>query len=276
MNQVLLSVVIPCFNQGEYLLELLHCFPNYLEQNIYEIIVVNDGSTDKNTLLILDQVEKEGFQVLHQENQGLCVTRNNGIKLSNGKYILPIDSDDKISPQFIFEAIEILDNNPKYSVVYCDGEYFGSKAGPWTIGEFNLQRLMLWNYLPSCSVFRKESWIQSDGYDTNINGLEDWDLWLSIAFNGGKFKYLNKSFFYYRQTPTSVTQTATALRYRKLLGYLEKKHEEYLGKQHLSHHFSRKFKGNKKLWIKLFLKIYFPSYINKLVEKGKLDSINLD
>lgn len=276
INQPILSVIIPCYNQGDYLPEIVDCFPNYLEQNVYEVIFVNDGSTDKNTLKILKNIKSQGFQVLHQENQGLCITRNNGIKLSKGKYILPLDGDDKISPKFIFEAIDVFNNNPEYSVVYCNGEYFNERSGPWLIGKFNLQRLMLWNYLPSCSVFRKSAWEQAKGYDPKVNGLEDWDLWLSIAFSGGKFYYLEKTFFYYRITPNSATQTATSIRYNELLNYIEKKHESYLGKEYLSDHITLKIKHNKNLWIKLFLKIYFPKYLNGLVNDGKLNSSYID
>lgn len=275
MNIPILSVVIPCFNQGDYLLELMACFPNYHEQYVYEIIIVDDGSSDEHTLSVFSELEQKGMHVIHQTNKGLCITRNVGITAARGKYILPVDADDKVSVQFIYDAIEIFDNMPDYAVVYANGEYFGTKSGPWKIGEFNLQRLMLWNYLHSGSAFRKSAWEKVGGYDPKVNGLEDWDFWLSIAFNGGKFYYLDKSLFEYRVLPNSAIRSVTSERFRRLLDYLEEKHHSFLGTEYLTKHFAAKFKHNRKLWLKLFLKTYFPDYLNKLVKSGKLDSENI-
>lgn len=276
MNTPVLSVVIPCFNQGAYLLELLDCFPNYHDQNIYELIIVDDGSSDEYTLSVFKELQTKDLDIIHQKNQGVCIARNVGISAAQGRYILPVDGDDKISVQFIYDAIDILDKSPEYAVVYANGEYFGAKTGSWQIGEFNLQRLMLWNYLGVSSVFRKFFWEKAGGFDPKMNGLEDWDFWLSIAFNGGKFYYLDKSLFQYRILSNSANRSLTPERYNELLNYLEEKHHSFLGKEHLSNHFVTKFKYNKKLWFKLFLKTYFPKYLNKLVASGKLDSENIN
>ncbi|MES2446548.1 MAG: glycosyltransferase family A protein [Bacteroidota bacterium] len=276
MNKPIISVIIPCFNQGGYLLELLDCFPNYQDQSIYEIIIVDDGSSDEYTISVFSELEKNGMHIIHQNNKGVCVARNVGIRSAIGKYIFAIDGDDKICIEFIYKVIEIFENNPEFSVIYANGEYFGSKEGPWNVGEFNLQRLMLWNYLPSGSAFRKAAWEQVNGFDSKAGGLEDWDFWLSIAFNGGKFYYLEKSLFSYRVLPNSTIRSVTTGKYRILLDYLENKHQSFLGNEHLSNHFALKFKNNKKLWMKLFLKIYFPKFLNKLVSRGSLDSNKLN
>ncbi|RZJ64094.1 MAG: glycosyltransferase family 2 protein [Flavobacterium sp.] len=272
MNTPTLSIVIPCYNQGDYLLELIACFPGYHQQSVYEIIIVDDGSSDERTLSVFNQLEREGYHIIHQVNKGLCVTRNVGITAAKGKYILPVDADDKVSVQFVYEAIEIFDHQPDYAVVYANGEYFGSKSGPWKVGKFNLQRLMLWNYLHSGSAFRKSAWEKVNGYDPKANGLEDWDFWLSIAFNGGKFYYLDKKLFDYRVMPNSAIRSVSSERFRRLLDYLEEKHDSFLGVKHLSDHFAEKFKGNKKLWLKLLLKAYFPKYLEKLVKSKKIDT----
>lgn len=272
MNMPILSVVIPCYNQGDFLLELIDCFPDYHQQSVYEIIIVDDGSSDQRTLIVFAELEDKGYHIIHQTNKGLCVTRNVGISASKGKYILPVDADDKVSVEFLHEAINIFDNHPEYAVVYANGEYFGSKSGPWNVGEFNLQRLMLWNYLHSGSAFRKSAWENVNGYDPKVNGLEDWDFWLSIAFNGGRFYYLDKKLFDYRVLPNSAIRSVTSERFRKLLDYLEEKHKSFLGVKHLSDHFTEKVKGNKRLWLKLLLKVYFPNYLTKLVRNKKIDT----
>src|SRR5690606_4629099 len=154
-----------------------------------EVIVVDDGSSDVLTQQLFAQLEKENsFKIIRQKNQGLCSARNNGIRAASGKYILPVDSDDKIAVELISRAVDILEKQPAYDVVYSDGVYFGAQNGPWVVGEFNLQRLMLWNYMHVSAVFRYAAWERCGGYDTSLNylGFEDWDLWLSIAFSGGR------------------------------------------------------------------------------------------
>jgi glycosyltransferase involved in cell wall biosynthesis len=276
MNLPILSVVIPCYNQGVYLPEILSCFSDYHRQSTYELIIVNDGSTDEHTIATLKEIEAKGFKVIHQENQGVCITRNNGIKASKGKYILPLDGDDRMSSQFIYEAVEILESKPEYSIVYCNGEYFNTKTGLWIVGEFNLQRLMLWNYIPSCAIYRRSAWDKTDGYDPKVKGLEDWELWLAMAFAGEKFYYLEKVFFQYRVSPNSLSRSTTSSRYAELWNYIQYKHSNYIGKAHISDDFVQRFRNNKRLWIKLFFRVYFPEYFTKLVKKGKVDSINLD
>lgn len=277
IDHVRLSVIIPCYNHGQYLMEALQCFHGYQEQSQYEVIVVNDGSTDEATVNLLKQVERLGFRVIHQQNQGLSSARNNGINASKGEYILPLDSDDKISVDLISEAVDILDKHPECTVVYSDGEYFGAKTGPWIVGEFNLQRLMLWNYMHAAAVFRRTAWEQAGGYDTNLNhlGFEDWDLWLSIAFSGGKFHYLPKNLFSYRITPDSMVRRFTGTQYKRMQDYIKQKHHVYLSSEHLNNHLVLFMKRSKLLWLKLFLRTYFPKYFTKLVERGKLDSTNI-
>ena len=288
-NTPIFSVVIPCYNQGIYLSELLSCFPDYNAQNTYEVIFVNDGSTDQNTLKGLDEVEAKGFQVLHQHNQGLCVTRNNGINLARGKYILALDGDDLVSTRFIFEAINIFENNPEYDVVYSDGNFFNgeyfkertgpwlinARTGPWIIGEYNLQRLMIDNYLPSQAIFRKSAWARVKGFDPDLVGVEDWDFWLSIAFTGGKFFYIKEKLFDYRMLHDSIFHTLTITRYRELCRMLQVKHSDYLGEDLLTDTITSNFKYNKRMWFKLFIKIYFPNYFNKLIAQGKVKTTGL-
>lgn len=276
MEIPLLSVIIPCYNQGPTLLELIDCFKGYQNQTVYEIIIVNDGSQDPYTLETLTKISEKGITVIHQENQKLCATRNTGIRHAKGKYIYPIDGDDLIDISFFEEALTILESSPQYDVVYCDGQYFGMKEGIWRIGDFNLQRLMLWNYIPSCAMYRKSVWEKANGYDHDILGLEDWDFWLSVAFNGGKFYYINRVYFKYRIQPFSMSQSLTEQHQQELFQRIQEKHKNYFGRAYLSDDFTKRFKVNKKLWVKLFIRIYFPKYFQKLLKEGKIKNPNLD
>ena len=91
------SVIIPCYNQGACLEEAVDSVLAQTFQD-FEILVVNDGSTDEATIRMLGKYERPKTRVIHTDNQGLAMARNNGIREARGAYILPLDADDKIGP----------------------------------------------------------------------------------------------------------------------------------------------------------------------------------
>src|SRR6266540_5603640 len=123
----LVSLITPCYNHGIYIHEAIASIP--YEKLTYEIehIIVNDGSTDPFTLEKLNQLEENGYKVIHQENLGLAAARNNAIKVAKGKYILPLDSDNKLHENYLTKAVEILENDDSIDVVYGDCLFFGEK-----------------------------------------------------------------------------------------------------------------------------------------------------
>lgn len=157
VGKIVLSVIIPCYNQGEYLLDAIASIEDCVEA-IFELIIVNDGSTEPLTLEVLDYLQKQEYQIIHQSNQGLATARNRGIEASQGKYILPVDSDNKIRPKYIITGIEILDQFPPVGVVYGDKELFGDRTGIWQVPDFDPIRLLQGNYIDACAVFRKTLW----------------------------------------------------------------------------------------------------------------------
>jgi len=200
------SIVIPCYNHGEFILEAIESIEQCEEKTLYEIIIINDGSTDEFTNITLQNLKNKGYNVIFQENQGLGKTRNNGIKLAKGEYILPLDADNKINPIYITKSIEILDKNQEISVVYGNAEYFGEKNGLWNVGEFNKEKLLNTNFIDACTVFRKKDWEICGGYaeDMPFMGLEDWNFWLSLLKIDKKFYYLQEVCFYYRVSNNSM------------------------------------------------------------------------
>ena len=103
-NSPLVSIIIPCYNYGQYVEEAIDSVLNQTIKNI-EIIVVDDGSTDPNTIKILKNLKKPKTKIIHQENQTQAIARNNGIKISKGKYICCLDADDKLEPTYLEECI---------------------------------------------------------------------------------------------------------------------------------------------------------------------------
>src|SRR5947209_8221071 len=108
MNNPPMSIVIPCFNQGRFIDEALQSLEE-CNQDLFEIVIVNDGSTDEFTNQRLTALKEQGLNVIFQENKGLGAARNSGIAKSRGRFILPLDADNRIYPEYVSESITVLD-----------------------------------------------------------------------------------------------------------------------------------------------------------------------
>jgi glycosyltransferase involved in cell wall biosynthesis len=194
-----ISIVIPCYNDGKTLVDCLDSIPFKNDKYAIEVIVVDDGSDDPETINILPTFSPD-IKVVHQAHQGVTYARNTGIELAKGKYILPLDADNKITPDFIAKSIDILNKNAEISIVYTDAFLFGEEEGIRKTGEFNINKLLKGNYIDTCAVFRKEVWDRAGGYDNDLNGLayEDWEFWLNAYTMGFKFFYISEPLYYYR------------------------------------------------------------------------------
>ncbi len=194
---VKISVVIPCCNHGEFLKEAVQSVMFSAFDN-YEIIVVNDGSADAFTLRIFDELEKDFSEnqhivIVHQENAGVSAARNNAIRLSRGEYILPLDADDKIRPNYLSRAAEILDKHPDIGVIYPYVQLFGEKQNVCEFPPFDAKRLLLYNFIVACSVFRKNLWNDCGGYDPEMRlGYEDWEFWIRVMKKGRNFHLIRE------------------------------------------------------------------------------------
>jgi glycosyltransferase involved in cell wall biosynthesis len=265
-----ISIIIPCYNHGHFIREALESVEQCTDKSLYEVIIVNDGSTDTYTNEMMAQLEKEGYHVINQKNQGLGATRNNGIRAAVGEYILPLDSDNKIRPEYIYKSIEILDNQPGIVMVYSDAQFFGDKDRRRVVGEFNLQQLMLENNIDACAVYRRSAWEAVGGYDEKMPamGFEDWDFWLNLSFRNYKFKYVNEILFDYRILGNSMLRSIDVQRRKSVFQYMNEKYKSYINLNHLNEELMKAGKRNKKIVFKLFLALYFPGILNFLVKRN--------
>jgi glycosyltransferase involved in cell wall biosynthesis len=270
---VKVSIIIPCFNQGHFLFEAIESIKK-LQGYPFEVIIVNDGSTDLYTNEYTAQLKNEGFIVIFQENQGLSAARNTGIALAKGKYILPLDSDNILKDPYLTRAVEVMDSNEDISVVYSDTVFFGDESGFRKVGPFNLQRLMLYNYIDACALVRKTTLDKVGGYDIKIrHGMEDWEMWLRISFAGFKFHYLEEIGYQYRVRSESMMRTT--LQHHKLVNEIENhvnnKFPEYMGHFWVTENFVNRFKRSPiKILVKLFIRAYFPIRYKRLLAKNKI------
>jgi glycosyltransferase involved in cell wall biosynthesis len=203
------SVIIPCFNHGEFLAEAVASVTS-LKRDDVELIIVDDGSTDERTCNEIESLIVQGIKVIRQENRGVGAARNAGVLASKGEYILPLDADNRLRPGYIEHGIRVLNANPEVGVVYSDAEYIGIGSGRGRVGAFDRNRLLLRNYIDACAVYRRSVWELNKGYDSGmpVQGFEDWDFWLGALEHGWQFAYLPEVFFDYRESDESmITRT---------------------------------------------------------------------
>jgi len=203
------SVIIPCFNHGEFVQEAVDSVSRVGRDDM-ELIVVDDGSTDERTRQEMNALSARGINVIRQDNKGLAGARNAGISASYGEYIFPLDADDRFRLGWTDKAIRLLDSDRKVGVVYGDAECFGIRTGRWRVGPFDAARLLKENYIHCSALYRRSVWEQNHGYDGTmpVQGLEDWDFWLGAVEHGWKFAYISDIFFDYRKTAGSMITKA--------------------------------------------------------------------
>lgn len=207
-KQICISVVIPCYNSGHYLLEAIASVKQYPKHSICEIIIVNDGSDNQETISVLASLQSKGYKVYHQDNKGPAGARNTGVRQANGTYVLLLDSDNRIRPEYISTGIRILDENPEDGVVYGNPCFFG-ELGEERFGKaepFDMTRLIVDNYIANCSVIRKSVLDEVGLLDERLRYAMDYELWLRISANRKhRFKHTNQNLAYYRVHGASKT-----------------------------------------------------------------------
>ena len=149
--------------------------------------------------------------------------------MAKGKYILPLDADDLIAPNYISEAVLTLESRPGVKLVYCEAEKFEGKSGHWNLKPFSLDLLARDNMIFVSGIFRKSDWEKCGGFDENmIWGREDWEFWISLLKNGGEVVKLPFVGFYYRVKANSRRKGMTSERKKKIIAYINHKHKDFI------------------------------------------------
>jgi glycosyltransferase involved in cell wall biosynthesis len=200
----LVSVIIPCFNHGIYLQEAIDSFVAANQNCNAELIIIDDGSTDRYTINKLEELKQaDVWQIITKQNGGVDTARNAGILAAKGKYILPLDADNKLRTPYLTTGVELMEKDDTIAVLYGNAKYFGEKDNVWKNQPFSLQRLLLTNFIDTCAIIRKDTLLHVGNY-RYAYGYEDWDLWLRIAKNMKKFYYLDEICFDYRVVKGSM------------------------------------------------------------------------
>lgn len=192
------SVVIPCYNHGEFLQETLDSLQLQTYSD-FEVIVVNDGSTDEGTVALLQRLKMARTTVVHTENRGVSAARNRGIAEARGEYILPLDADDRIGPDYLELAVALLDSESDAGIVYCERLLFGEREGVDPLPEYDPRGLLIDNCICPAALFRKIDWKRVGGYSEKmVHGWEDWDFWISISELNRRVIKIPEPLFFYR------------------------------------------------------------------------------
>lgn len=224
------SVVIPVFNMEEYLPETLDSVLAS-DYPALEIIVMDDGSRDRSFAIAQEYSRKyPNVSAYTQENRGVCVARNQAISKSRGKYILPVDADNRISPSFISSAVRAIETDAEVKVVTCRMEFFGERSGEWKLPPFSLKILARKNIMDTCALYRRSDWERAGGYCETIIAREDWDFWISLLKYGGKVVRLPETGVYYRVRPHSKRISDRTLK-RHVIDTLNARHPDFFERE---------------------------------------------
>jgi glycosyltransferase involved in cell wall biosynthesis len=229
-NNILVSIIVPCYNQAIYLDETLQSVLAQVHTN-WECIIVDDGSPDDTEKIATAWCDKDArFKYVKKTNSGVSSSRNVGIQKALGEYILPLDADDKISPDYIDGCLKEFEKNPATKIVYGKALLFGSENGEWPLPAFEYKKLLTRNLVYCTAMYRKADWEAIDGYDEKmVHGLEDWDFWLRLLSENDIVTRLNTITFYYRIKTRS----------RNADLYSNKDHQQYTYEYLYQKHFAK-------------------------------------
>ncbi|HMA27250.1 MAG: glycosyltransferase family 2 protein [Solirubrobacterales bacterium] len=224
-----ITVVIPCFNHGRYLLESVE---SALGQHggPPQVIVVDDGSTDEETERALQRLPA-GVQLIRQQNAGVAAARNAGFESSDSELLLMVDADDRLT----LDAIDAL-RPPLEShgdVGYCYGlmRLIGAWSGVLRFPDFDPYILLHRSIAGAAlGLVRRRCWEDAGGYDPAIHGYEDWDFCLSALEQGWRGLQINQVTHEYRKHESSG-EWEHRRRYRRIYRQLREKHADLFARR---------------------------------------------
>jgi glycosyltransferase involved in cell wall biosynthesis len=211
----LVSVIIPAYNQGNFLSRSIQ---SVLDQSYtqFEIIVVDDGSTD-NTYDIVKNFVDPRIGYIYQDNKGLSGARNTGYVISTGDYLTYLDSDDLFTPTKLALQVSFLETHLEYGCV--SGQILIIDENDKSIGRMfdgrppeKPENFLLGNPLSVHSVLTRRVWQDKAGkFDESLRSYEDWDMWLRLARLGCKFGWVDAPVSLYRFHSAQMTRIGSQM-----------------------------------------------------------------
>jgi glycosyltransferase involved in cell wall biosynthesis len=215
-----LAVVIPCHNDGSFLVEALD---SIREAEPVDVVVVDDASTDAETIDLLPRLEARHVRLCrHPHNRGLSEARMTGLRATEARYVFPLDADDLLVPGALGSLADLLDAEPSLAACYGDYAEFGFLSRVVrTPPRLDPYRLAFRNEYPVASLFRR-SVLEDVGGWRDVEGrvgYEDWHLWMELAERGYQASHI---------APGTVTMRRR-VHSGRMLGSANKQHRQLYG-----------------------------------------------
>ena len=255
-NHKLISIVVPCFNSGKTLKRTIESIKKQTWPE-KEIILVNDGSNDKNTLEVLKSYKNDSLvNVINQENKGLPAARNTGVLNSSGNYLFFLDSDDWINLNALEEFYMFFQNNKNSAYIFSDCSLEGSNKGIRK-KVFNLFEQMFINQIPYSIFIPKKIFVNNGFYDEKmLSGYEDWELNVRLASNKYYGKRLSKPLFHYNVSNSGMLISKSIKNHINIWKYIKDKNSEFYKFKNIMHVFL-KWSFKKTNYPTIFVFIWF-------------------
>ncbi|WP_019508058.1 glycosyltransferase family 2 protein [Pleurocapsa sp. PCC 7319] len=223
---VKVSVIIPAYNGDRYIGEAVDSILSQTYSD-YEIIVVDDGSTD-STRQVIEQYGSK-IQYLSQTNQGVAASRNLGLSKAQGEYIAFLDQDDVFLTHKLASQVALLDQNSSLGIANSGWQIVNQQGDvnaavkPWKeIPELNLTNLIVWKPVFLGAMLFRRSWLEhTEGFDTTLEQTPDVDLVLRLAAMGATAAWVKQVTVKYRQHEANASKN-TLLQAQELDQILER------------------------------------------------------
>ncbi|MNJ97615.1 putative glycosyltransferase EpsJ [compost metagenome] len=222
----LVSIIMPCFNNEQHVVEAIDSCLKQTYQNV-EIIVVNDGSTD-NSKFVIESLSKTDnrIKLFCQNNSGSCAARNAGLEYATGDYLMFLDADDYLDINTIEAAVKELANCDivSYNANLVDGD--GKILSKQNFKPKYKNLSVSWmEYAPlnGCVIFNRN--LASHKWNQQFDAIDEFDYYVRLALSAPKHTYLNRTYFYYRQHESVYRKSNKKLPYGE---QLSKAFENYL------------------------------------------------
>ena len=223
----LVSIVISCYNRKDFIAETLNsCLVQTFRD--FEIVIVDDGSTDDSLSAIKPYTMLPNVTVVRQHNGGPGSARNRGILNAKGKYILTLDSDDMLRNDHLELMVEAMGDREDLIVTSYlrllreDGSI---QNAPWAHVPQSYEDAASRNFCICCSMFSKTSWEKVKGFDENrvLIGREDWEFWIRLYQSGCEVKVIEDYLLLYRIHNDSLS-LGSGTKMKAAGDYLRSKH----------------------------------------------------
>jgi glycosyltransferase involved in cell wall biosynthesis len=221
------TIVIPCHNLGAYLDEAVQ---SALDQTFpdFDIVVVDDGSTDEATRRLLADYRRPRTRVIRQAHRGLPAARNRALAETEATYICALDADDRLAPTYLERSVAVLDADPSLAFASHWVRTFGDEVTEWRPERCDLAAVLDMNTINGAALVRREALLAVGGWDESMReGCEDWDLWLRLLERGYRGTIIPEVLFYYRRRPGSMSRVMMATDVQLgVFGHILAKHRE--------------------------------------------------